>query len=262
MALTFTEVSPHLWVAQSRSLKMNTGLFISAGESCMIDPGLFSDEMDDMARLIGEHGARPTLIILTHSHWDHIIGPEHFPGVSVIAQANYLDFTRENSGDIVKPLAKWEEHFGVKRDTPFVIPRPDETFDEETTIQVGNLTLHLHHVPGHAIDQLAVRHEDTGAVWASDILSDLEIPFISDNLAAYERTLEMVGTWDIRTLVPGHGAPTTDRAEIQERIEQDKRYLAEIRSRTEQALREGRTMDETIQMCADMEVRNPEINAD
>jgi len=241
---------------------MNTGVIISAGEACLIDPGLFSDEMDDMARFIEEQGARPSVIVLTHSHWDHIVGPERFPGVKVIAQAEYLDFTRENSVELVKPLAKWAEHFGVKRDRPFMIPQPDEIFDDETTIQVGKLTMRLHHIPGHAVDQLAVRHEETAAVWASDILSDLEIPFISDNLAAYERTLEMVGTWEIKALVPGHGAATTDRTEIQERITQDKRYLAEVRARVEQALREGRTMDETVEMCADIEVRNPEINAE
>jgi hydroxyacylglutathione hydrolase len=260
VALIFNEISSSLWVAQSRSLKMNTGVFISEDVACLIDPGLFPDEIGDMARLVANHGARPAMIVLTHSHWDHIVGPEHFPGVKVIAQAKYVDFTRQNSAELVKPLAMWEEHVGIKRDRPFVIPQPDETFDEGTAIYVGNLTLRLHHVPGHAVDQLAVRDEETGAVWVSDILSDIEIPFISDNLAAYERTLEMVGTWDIRALVPGHGAATIDKEEIEKRIEQDKRYLAEVRERVERALREGRTMEEAVRMCDDMEIRHSDIN--
>jgi glyoxylase-like metal-dependent hydrolase (beta-lactamase superfamily II) len=260
MPLSFTEISPSLWVAQSRSLKMNTGVFISEEVACLIDPGLFPDEIEDMARLVANHGARPAMIVLTHSHWDHIVGPEHFPGVKVIAQAKYLDFTRENSTELVKPLAMWEEHVGIKRDRPFVIPQPDETFEEEATVRVGKLTLRLVHVPGHAVDQLAVRHEETGAVWVSDILSDIEIPFVSDNLAAYERTLEMVETWDIRALVPGHGAATIDKEEIRKRIEQDKRYLAEVRKHVERALSEGRTMKEAVRLCDDMEIRYPDIN--
>jgi hydroxyacylglutathione hydrolase len=261
MSLSFSEVSPGLWVAQSRGLKMHTGAFISEGEACLIDPGLFPDEIDDIARLIEERGARPSVIVLTHSHWDHIIGPEHFPGVKIVAQEEYVAFTRKNATELVKPLTFWEEHVGLKREKPFVIPQPDETFGESTVIEVGSLILRLEHVPGHAVDQLAVRHEETGAVWVSDILSDIEIPYVSDNLATYERTLQKVGTWDIRALVPGHGAWTTDKDEIKERIEQDRRYLTELRTRVARALGEGRTIDEAVQACADMEIRQPELNA-
>jgi hydroxyacylglutathione hydrolase len=262
MSLSFTELSPRLWVAQSRGLKMNTGAFISASEACLIDPGLFPDEIEDIRRLVEEQEARPGFIVLTHSHWDHIVGPEHFMGVRVIAQAEYVAFTRKNAAELVKPLAMWEEHVGLKRDKPFVIPQPDETFDETTSMRVGGIILRLEHVPGHAADQLAIRCEDTGAVWVSDILSDIEIPYVSDNLAAYERTLEKVAAWDIRALVPGHGAWTTGRREIRKRIDQDRRYLAELRERVERALREERTIEETVQACADMEIRRPDLNAE
>jgi glyoxylase-like metal-dependent hydrolase (beta-lactamase superfamily II) len=241
---------------------MNTGVFVNGSEACLIDPGLYPDEIEDVRRLVGEKGARPAVIVLTHSHWDHIVGPEHFPGVKVIAQSAYVDFTREHAIELVKPLAAWEAHVGLKREKAFVIPQPDEVFEEEMEIRVGAETLTLRHVPGHAADQLAVRHMGSGAVWVSDILSDVEIPFVSDNLGAYERTLEMVSGWEIRALVPGHGAWTTDRDEIRKRIEQDRGYLAEIRKKVERALREGRTMEETVQMCSDMEIRYPDSNGE
>jgi glyoxylase-like metal-dependent hydrolase (beta-lactamase superfamily II) len=171
-------------------------------------------------------------------------------------------FTRKNATELVKPLAMWEEHVGLKRARPFVIPQPDETFEESAVIEMGGLTLRLEHMPGHAADQVAVRHEETGAVWVSDILSDIEIPYVSDNLTAYERTLQKVGMWEIKALVPGHGAWTTDQGEIKERIEQDRRYLSELRTKVEEALREGRTIDEAVQACADMEIRQPELNAE
>jgi glyoxylase-like metal-dependent hydrolase (beta-lactamase superfamily II) len=258
--LEFGEISPGLWVAQSRGLMMNTGVFVSGGEACLIDPGLYPDEIEDVKRLVEEQGAREVVIVLTHSHWDHFVGPEHFPGVKVIAQAEYVRFTREHADELVKPLTAWEAHVGLKRDRTFVIPQPDEVFYEELEVRVGSETLQLRHVPGHAADQLAVRHVASGAAWVSDILSDVEIPFISDNLRAYERTLEMVAGWEIKALVPGHGAWTTEWNEIRKRVEQDRGYLAGVRERVEKALQEGRTMEETVRICGDMEIRNPETN--
>ena len=262
MPLNFAEVSPGLWVAQSRGLMMNTGVIISAGEACLIDPGLFPDEIGDIARLLKEKDARPVVILLTHSHWDHIVGAEHFPGVKVIAQAEYVEFTRKNALDIVKSLTFWEKEMGLKRDGPFVIPQPTETFEDTAVLCLGNMTLKLEHVPGHAPDQLAVRREGSGAVWISDILSDIEIPYVSDNLAAYERTLAKVAQWDISALVPGHGAWTTDEREIAARLAQDRRYLGELQARVERALAEGRTIEGAVALCADMEIRNPNINAE
>ena len=38
-------------------------------------------------------------------------------------------------------------------------------------------------------------------MWAGDMLSDIEIPFVSQRLKAYEQTLDMLKGMDIRVLV-------------------------------------------------------------
>ena len=256
MSSPITQLTPPLWIVQSRSLKLNSGIFLSQEAACLIDPGLYPEEIDDLARFVTERGARPEWIVLTHSHWDHVLGPERFPGVKTIAHVNYLAEVEQDDAEIRREISRWEQKAGVKRETPFVIPRPDETFAFETTLAVGALTLRLTHVPGHAADQLAVYHAESGTLWASDILSDLEIPFVSDNLAAYERTLAMLAGWDIRALVPGHGSATTDRAEIQTRLDEDRVYLSEMRARVERAIQQGKSVEETAAACADMEYRH------
>ena len=243
MPQPITQLTSHLWVTQSRSLIMNSGVFISEGQACLIDPGLYPEEMDDLARFVNERGVRPRWLVLTHSHWDHILGPERFPGVTTIAHANYLAEVEQFDAGIRREISRWEQQSSVKREMPFVIPRPDETFMIETTVIVGALTLRLTHVPGHAADQLAVYHAESGALWASDILSDAEIPFVSDNLSAYERTLAMLARWDIRALVPGHGSAATEKGEIQRRLAEDRAYLSELRARIERAIREGKSVD-------------------
>ena len=260
MPLTFTQLTPGLWVAQSRSMHLNTGVFLSRGEAVLVDPALYPEELDDIHRFLDEQGATPMAIVLTHWHWDHILGPEHFPRVRVLAHEGYVPWVREHAAELVKPIADWESKTGVLRESPFVPPMPDVTVGSESTLQVGDLPLRLLHVPGHSHDQLALYEPAARALWASDILSDLEIPLVSDNLASYERTLEMLSGVDIAALVPGHGEPTTDPAEARRRLDEDRAYLAGMRARIERALADGLGMGAAVSACEDVPYRNRDFN--
>jgi glyoxylase-like metal-dependent hydrolase (beta-lactamase superfamily II) len=260
MAQSLTQITPQLWVQQSELYMMNSGLFVSQGRACLIDPGVLPDETKAIVAFLAEHNLEPELLILTHSHWDHILGPAYFPGVKRVAQANYVKIVDQAGQTIRKIIAKWEKEARIRRDTPFTLPYPDMIFQDRLTLHVGNLRLELLHVPGHAADQLAVYQPESGAFWASDILSDVEIPFISDNLAAYEQTLDKLSGLDIRALVPGHGHPTTDLNDIQNRFSEDKSYLARLRERVSQAVWDGKSVEETVGLCEDMIYRHPDDN--
>jgi glyoxylase-like metal-dependent hydrolase (beta-lactamase superfamily II) len=256
-----TPLSPDLWVAQSDYWATNSGIFLSDGQAVLIDPAVSVDEIDAIARFVSQQGAEPKWLVLTHSHGDHVLGPERFPGLRTIAQARYLDMVARDQDRIAAGIAKWEADMGRTRQTAFSVPVPDETFKVERTLKVGRLALRLLHVPGHAADQLAVYEPERRCLWASDILSDLEIPFVSDSLAAYERTLATLAGYDVRLLVPGHGRATSDPAEIQARLADDRAYLAELRERVGQAVRSGKSVAEAVSECAGMRLRRPAENA-
>lgn len=261
VAVVPTRMTSRLWTVQSRLFHTNSGVWLDDGQACLIDPGIFPDEIEHIARFVREQGAEPVAIILTHSHWDHILGPERFPGVPTIAQAEYLTVVDQYGSQIRREIARWEDQFGLRRTQHFAIPRPDRMFAEAMSQAVGSLTLHLRHAPGHAADQLVAYLAETATLWAADTLSDLEIPFISHSLAAYERTLAELATWDVQVLVPGHGHATRDEAEIRARLAEDRAYLAELRERVERAVAGGLTVDETVERCTDMHFRHPEENA-
>lgn len=260
MAGSLTQITPNLWVQQSQLYMMNSGLFISQGRACLIDPGVLPDETKAIAAFLAEHNLQAEVLILTHSHWDHILGAEYFPGVKIVAQANYLKIVEKDGQTIRNVISNWEKELNIRRDSAFTIPQPDLTFQDKMTLPLGDLQLELLYVPGHAADQLAIYQPATGALWASDILSDVEIPFISDNLAAYERTLADLSRRDMRVLVPGHGHPTADLNDIQTRFSEDKRYLAGLRERVSQAIQAGHTIEETVTLCQDMTYRYPDDN--
>ncbi len=260
MSLAPSALTPDLLVAQSDFFLTNSGAFVSGGEALLIDPCLRPAEIDALAAAVDALGAVPQWLLLTHSHWDHILGPERLPGVPVLAQANYPVAVAQAAAHLQRELGVWEAHTERTRSTPFVAPVPDILVADDFALPVGALRLRLLHVPGHAADQLAVYDAASGTLWASDILSDTELPLVAHSLAAYDRTLHRLAALDLRVLVPGHGHPTTDPAVIQTRLSEDRAYLAELSQRVARAVRQGLTPAETVEVCADIPYRHPAEN--
>jgi len=258
MTQSLTAISPFtpdLWVLHSRTMAYNAGAWISNGQALLIDPGVFADEIDLLAQTVKGQGAEPSAVLLTHSHWDHVLGPERLPGVRVLAHERAVGLMAEYEQLIRREIAQWEKAKEVKRLTTFTMPKVDQTFAESGDIQIGDLNLQLIHVPGHAADQLAVFEAASGTLWASDLLSDDEIPFVSDRLIAYEQTLAHLAALDIRALVPGHGTFTTDANEIRARITDDRAYLAELHERVGATVRVGQSVEAAVAACASMHYR-------
>jgi glyoxylase-like metal-dependent hydrolase (beta-lactamase superfamily II) len=145
MSQPVTQLTPVLWVAQSRLFHTNSSIFISEGRACLVDPGIYPDEIEGIAAFLVEQGAVADAIVLTHIHWDHILGSERFPGAKVIAHAAFPGLAEQYGSYILGDIASWEEKYDIERDQPFTIPRPDETFAEATALNAGSLTLELAH---------------------------------------------------------------------------------------------------------------------
>ncbi|MCC6189536.1 MAG: MBL fold metallo-hydrolase [Anaerolineales bacterium] len=256
------QLTPNLWYAQSEFFHTNSGIFLSDGQALLIDPCMRPEEIDALGGWVAAQGAVPRWLVLTHSHWDHILGPERLRGVRTLAQAEYPAAVARDREGIQDQVAEWEARLGRRREAPFAPPLPDETFVDDYALSLGGLSLRLLHVPGHAPDQLAAYEPAGGCLWASDILSDLEIPFVSHDLGAYERTLARLETLRLDVLVPGHGHPTTEPAEIRVRLDEDRAYLAELRERVTRAVTQGLGPAEAVALCADMAYRRRGENAE
>jgi hydroxyacylglutathione hydrolase len=247
-----------LVVRQSRFLHYNAGAFVSNGEACLVDPGILQEET---AALVEECGdAELQAVVLTHADWDHVLGPEQLPLADVVAHAAYEEDLDPDGIRVV--LARLESHAGLTRTAPFEPPLPSVTFEESMTLAVGELELRLEHAPGHAASMLTLYEPREATLWAADVLSDVEIPSILDDLERYERTLESIDRLEIRLLVPGHGTPSSDRAEIRKRLDEDRRYLEQLRSAVTAAVARGATLAETAVGCEAISLRRSEDDAE
>ena len=232
----------------------NAGAFVSAGEACLVDPGILLDEIEALVRELD--GAELRYIVLTHADWDHVLGPEHLPRTTIVAHAEYPDDLDLDGIRIV--LGQLEDHAGVTREHAFEPPLPDETFEDEMTLLVGDLELQLTHAPGHSASMLTIYEPGSATLWAADVLSDVEIPSVIDDLDGYERTLARLAELEIRTLVVGHGTPTHNVGEIRQRLAEDRAYLADLRASVTEAVAAGRSLDDTVAACGRIALRRSE----
>ncbi len=260
MSETIKQITPNLWVQQSEYFATNSGIFISNGEACLIDPNMNPDEIKAIANFIDSQKVQLHCIILTHDHWDHVLGPAFFPNIKVLAHTNYLQGGTEQIGHIQEQIVDWQKRYDLPQTPNFEIPIPNERVEEGSKITIGSERLEFVHVPGHAPDQVAIFHQSSGTFWAADTLSNIEIPFVSHNLAAYEAMLEKVSKLDIQTLIPGHGAVTNDVEEVKKRINEDIAYLTELRGKVSGIVDCGGAVEDCIDSCLAMTFKNPEAN--
>src|SRR5262249_35856827 len=216
-----------LCVRQSAFMHYNAGAFVSGDIAVLVDPGILADEI---GALVSElDGAAVTAVVLTHSDWDHILGPAPLPQTRIVAHERYE--TQLDPDGVRIALGQLEQAAGVVREEPFEPPRPTETFEHELTLRVGELVLRIEHAPGHTADMVTIYEPGNPTLWAADVLSDVELPLVCHDLGDYEQTLERIAQRSIHTLVPGHGSRTSDTSEIRRRIEEDRTYLADLRHR-------------------------------
>ena len=261
MSEEFIQLTPNLWLTQSPLYATNSGIFISQGQACLIDPGIAPDKLAAIEAFLEDQVVLPRTLIITHAHWDHMMGPEHFPNLPVVAHMAYNDMLETRGDDLKKQIAKWRKHDHIKSEHSYVLPQATYKFSDELRLTVGECTLQLLSAPGHAPDQLVIYHAESGTLWAGDMLSEREIPMVMGSLDAYQTTLARLAQLDVHILIPGHGTPTTDVDEIQTRFTQDRAYLDELHERITQAITQGLTKEEVWAACEDITFAQPSDNA-
>ena len=172
-------------------------------ECAVVDPG---DEGDRVARVIGSLGLTPAAVLLTHSHFDHILGipglRERWPELPVYC----------HPADIPEELS--QTTFGMT--LPTVAAFGNITpYTEGDTVAVGPLAVRVLHTPGHTKGSVVLETENvlfTGDTLFRGSMGRTDLPggSYSEIMASLARLGRLEGDYQV---CPGHEGATTLDAE-------------------------------------------------
>lgn len=175
-------------------------------------------------------------LVNTHYHIDHIAGNVAFADVPIVAHERTLRALEHELGALstdgtttADPLSKARMFFGGNFDqlvpeserTWFIarvggassleVRPPTETFADRLAIHLPNDTLHLEYWgPAHCDGDLVIHLEKARVAFLGDLFFNGRFPWFGDcDLDRWIGCLERILAMDIKTIVPGHGPPTT-----------------------------------------------------
>ena len=193
-----------------RVLGLNPGLMTGPGTNTYLvgqkDPILLDTGagVPEYLPLLGDYlkhrgWPRPSRILLTHRHRDHMGGVpqlrEMFPGI---------------------PVAKL-----IYRDPE--LPGPMDNIPDGATVKGDGVTLVAIYTPGHASDHLCYYFPEERALFTGDLIlggTTTVIPPDDGDLGDYMASLRRLQALDVRRIYPAHGPVIEDvPAKIQEYID-------------------------------------------
>jgi glyoxylase-like metal-dependent hydrolase (beta-lactamase superfamily II) len=137
MATLFLEVFP-VGQIQANCVLLGDS---DAGELVVIDPG---EEAEKINHRVRSSGLRPTMILHTHGHLDHVGGTAELAG---LFGAEIPIGLHPDEVDLYRGAPLQAQLFGLEVDAP---PEPGLMLRHGETINLGGLELEVRHTPGHS----------------------------------------------------------------------------------------------------------------
>ena len=209
-----THVAEGVLVHESEFIQSNTTIVQGRHGVLLIDPGITSDEMADLANDLREFGQPVVAGFSTHPDWDHVLWHADFGDAPRYGTARCAASIHE-----VLSSADWKEQVAEGLPPEYAEDIPMDLLGLITGLPAGadhipwdgprvRIIEHRAHAPGHA----ALLIEERGVLVAGDMLSDILMPFldlqaanpIEDYLAALA-VFDGVAD-DVEAVIPGHGS--------------------------------------------------------
>jgi cyclase len=183
-------------------------------------------------------------IVITHSHFDHIIGCKELGGTVIMHEKGRERLFEENATLRETMAGLAPDRTG--EEVEFILSEsliPSEiTMGGALTLNLGETTLELHHVGGHSVDSIVVHALEDRVLMTGDNITSARHPYkghacFSDWIEA----LEFMDTLDVDTIIPGHGE-ICGRDEIRRFID----YMRALWELTSGSIEEGMSVEAVV----------------
>jgi glyoxylase-like metal-dependent hydrolase (beta-lactamase superfamily II) len=219
-----------VYACRHPELELTTGIVLGARRCLVIDSG--ADEHAGAriaAGLAGLTAATPVLV-LTHSHFDHVLGSAALGADEVLA---HPECAQAIARDLEPERGAWLERFAhdgqaerARRLGEARVVPPSRTVTDEW-LSLGDRWVRVCHPGrGHTGGDLVVHVPDAATVFAGDLVEQSGPPQAGPDSDPdrWPSTLEALLALDAAVIVPGHGEPVgpafvrAQQAELRKRV--------------------------------------------
>jgi len=203
--MSLSELCPGIWLQEVATPEYDVrgALILGTDRAVVWDTLSHPRDMSPWLPLIG---SRNLVIVYSHADWDHVWGTAGLPHGSAAIVAHELTGTRFET-DVPVTLADRRAAAPGAWDMVALVP-PTRVFARDLSIDLGGLTLTLHHLPGHTPDCIVGIVPERGVLLAGDTV-ETPCPVVPRDcpLGAW---VEELRRWEhdtrVRTVVPAHGS--------------------------------------------------------
>ncbi|MDF2157145.1 MBL fold metallo-hydrolase [Algoriphagus sp. CAU 1675] len=177
------------------------------GNAAIIDPGCFDPgEKRELLDFITENKLKPTLLMNTHCHIDHVLGNAWVKRTFGIP---FLIHEKESS--VLKSVEVYAPNYGFHG---YEGCEADQFLEEGQEIKIGEDTLKVLFVPGHSPGHVVFYHENSGQCIAGDTvfrgsIGRTDLPGGDHELLLNKIKGVLFSLPEETILYPGHGPKTT-----------------------------------------------------
>lgn len=243
-------ITPNVYT-ETKIRGCNPSIVFTKEGSVFIDTAQWISTLLDMRKFALERGPIRYLIN-TEAHIDHIFGNHWFAGEAITVGHEKLcddlwkvpgtmdaydysvDVIKRQDADMLSKMPSREEYVMMKR--------PDITFSDHMSLQLGDTHFELYHTPGHSPCQTAVYvPEERVAILGDTLFVDCQTWLHSADIASLLKSLDFVETLDVDYLIPGHGPVVT-----KDYVKKQRSFVYEWLGAVAEGISKGWSMEECV----------------
>jgi glyoxylase-like metal-dependent hydrolase (beta-lactamase superfamily II) len=183
-------------------LQTNCYILKSGNEVIVVDPG---DEPGRILMFLKDINAKPTRIVATHTHFDHVLGVN---GVRKATKAPFV--IHEDDLPMLRSMQSRAHRFmGFEVPPP---PKVDGYLDDGDLLRLGDETIRVLHTPGHSPGSISLSGDGyvlTGDALFNQSIGRTDLPGGDLNTLIHSIREKLFKLDDDTTVYPGHGPETT-----------------------------------------------------
>ena len=183
---------------------MQTNCYIlqSDATAIIIDPG---DEPERIVRFLNDIKVKPSKIVATHTHFDHVLGVD-----SIRTELNIPFLIHRDDLSMLESMQNRVRQFmGFEVPPP---PKVDGYLKDGELLKLGDETILVLHTPGHSPGSISLSGDEyvlTGDALFNQSIGRTDLPGGDLNTLVHSIRERLFKLGDETVVYPGHGPETT-----------------------------------------------------